>query len=66
MLPPAHRLGRYIYVVQIARPYLVSKKGLLSFKKKELTICKIISLMLISVVVDCPSVPFGMDYGFVR
>lgn len=38
------------------------RKGLLSFKKKELPICKIISLMLVSVVIDCPFAPFGMEY----
>lgn len=43
---------------QIAQPYLVSEKGLHSFKKKT-TICKIISLMLVSAD---NSVPFGLEY----
>ena len=45
---------------QTAQPYLVSEKWLHSFKEKQLTIGKIISLMLVSA--DTLSGLFGMEY----
>lgn len=55
MLAPVHPWEVCLYSTQIAKSYLLSRIGLHSFKKKQLTTCEIM-LMLVSA--DRLSVPF--------